>query len=288
MPDPDQRHPTPSDDRVVDRDVRIEQLLLSGLDHYFRAQFERAIDVWTRVLFLDREHPRARAYIERARAAVAERLRESEAFLHAGVEACDRGDVEEARALLNSAIERGGAHDTALSVLERVDRLESAATEQDAAGARRRAGARRARRSAVGERTPVARTPVLRWLVATLVVAVASVAVYRTGWSWTELLPGRFDPGAGVLVGPVRVVPETVPIPSAPELALERAEALAADGRYTDALDALSVVAFGDRLRTEVDEVIAELQRALLDEEAALAAGAPAAGDRARAENVVP
>ena len=30
---------------------------------------ERAIDVWTRVLFLDRSHTRARAYIDRARAA---------------------------------------------------------------------------------------------------------------------------------------------------------------------------------------------------------------------------
>ena len=57
--------------------------------HYFRGRFERAIDVWTRVLFLDRSHARARAYIDRARAAVAERVRESEALLHAGVEVCD-------------------------------------------------------------------------------------------------------------------------------------------------------------------------------------------------------
>ena len=53
----------------ADRDAKIEQLLLVGLDHYFAAQYDQAINVWTRALFLDRSHPRARAYIERARSA---------------------------------------------------------------------------------------------------------------------------------------------------------------------------------------------------------------------------
>ena len=58
------------------RESRIEELLLAGLDHYFSGQHELAISVWTRVLFLDRSHARARAYIERARGAIAERQRE--------------------------------------------------------------------------------------------------------------------------------------------------------------------------------------------------------------------
>src|SRR5207244_4224363 len=62
----------------VERDAKIEQLLLTGLDHYFLGQYDDAINVWTRALFLDRSHPRARAYIERARSAQAERQRESE------------------------------------------------------------------------------------------------------------------------------------------------------------------------------------------------------------------
>jgi cytochrome c-type biogenesis protein CcmH/NrfG len=66
----------PSSD--TDRDAKIEQLLLSGLDHYFASQYDQAINVWTRVLFLDRSHARARAYIERARSALAEQQRESE------------------------------------------------------------------------------------------------------------------------------------------------------------------------------------------------------------------
>ena len=119
----------------ADHAIKIEQLLLSDLDHYVRGRLERAIDVWTRVLFLDRSHARARAYIDRARAAVAERVRESEALLYAGVAACDRGDVPEARALLITAIARGGAHDEAWAVQNRVERLEMAGGEDPVAAA---------------------------------------------------------------------------------------------------------------------------------------------------------
>jgi len=74
-----------------DRDAKIEQLLLLGLDQYFAARYELAINVWTRALFLDRSHARARAYIERARSALAERQRESEELLQNGVAAFHRG-----------------------------------------------------------------------------------------------------------------------------------------------------------------------------------------------------
>ena len=84
------------------RDAKIEQLLLLGLDHYFAAEYEQAVNVWTRALFLDRSHPRARAYIERARSALSERLRQSEELLHGGVEAFNRGDTGEARRLLET------------------------------------------------------------------------------------------------------------------------------------------------------------------------------------------
>src|SRR6185369_9454672 len=53
----------------VDRDAKIEQLLLLGLDHYFAARYELAINVWTRALFIDRSHPRARLYRPRAQRA---------------------------------------------------------------------------------------------------------------------------------------------------------------------------------------------------------------------------
>src|SRR5215204_5531235 len=106
------------------RDAKIEQLLLVGLDHYFAADHELAINVWTRALFLDRNHARARAYIERARSALAERQRESEELIHSGVAAFDRGEAAEARRLLQAAVTQGAPTDEALVVLERLNRLE--------------------------------------------------------------------------------------------------------------------------------------------------------------------
>src|SRR5713101_6463798 len=107
----------------ANRDAKIEQLLLAGLDHYFAAQYDYAIGVWTRVLFLDRNHARARAYIERARSAQAERQRESEELLQRGVAAFQRGDGGEARRLVQAAIDGGAPTDEALAVLDRLNRL---------------------------------------------------------------------------------------------------------------------------------------------------------------------
>lgn len=108
----------------AEREAKIEHLLLAGLDHYFDGQYDQAINIWTRALFLDRGHARARAYIERARGALAERQRESEELLQRGLAAFDRGASAEARRLLEAAITRGAPRDEALSVLDRIQRLD--------------------------------------------------------------------------------------------------------------------------------------------------------------------
>src|SRR5918996_5708743 len=100
-----------------DREARIEQLLVLGLDHYFAEQHELAINVWTRVLFIDRGHARARAYIERGRSAAAERQRKGDELLHTGAAAFDRGDADAARELIASAVDHGPSRDGALALL---------------------------------------------------------------------------------------------------------------------------------------------------------------------------
>src|SRR5262245_43017244 len=120
MADPQKSGPRPFEAPAgADDDSRIEHLLITGLDHYFAGEFETAINLWTRVLFLDRNHDRARAYIDRARSAQAEQQRASEELVHEGLEAFDRGDVARARELLHDALERGASHDLALGVLGR-------------------------------------------------------------------------------------------------------------------------------------------------------------------------
>src|ERR1700730_10497634 len=132
MSDP-QPHPAssaPHGSSDSERAAKIEQLLLAGLDHYFTAQYEQAINVWTRALFLDRSHARTRAYIERARSALAERQRESEELLQNGLAAFNRGEGDEARRLLRAAINHGAPPDEALAVLDRLNRLEQGAAAQ--------------------------------------------------------------------------------------------------------------------------------------------------------------
>ncbi|NOT44836.1 MAG: hypothetical protein HOP14_09570 [Acidobacteria bacterium] len=108
-------------------DARIEQLLDAGLDHYFASQFDQAINVWTRVVFLDRGNTRARAYIDRARQALAEQQRQAEEFVARGVAAYDAGAIQEARVLFTRAVDLGGPSDTALLYLGRLSRLDGAA-----------------------------------------------------------------------------------------------------------------------------------------------------------------
>ena len=179
----------------ADRDAKIEQLLLAGLDHYFAAEYDHAISVWTRVLFLDRSHARARAYIERARSALAERQRESEELLQNGVAAFERGDGGEARRLVQAAIEGGAPTDEALAVLDRLDRLEtSPAAEPPSPSRRARTGA-----------TPAAAGSPAGWSALSItllfVLALAASGAYSAAvWGpldWRSMLPWQTPAGPG-------------------------------------------------------------------------------------------
>ena len=244
----------------ADRNVKIERLLLAGLDHYFQGQYERAIDVWSRVLFLDRSHARARAYIDRARAGLAERLRESEELVHTGVEAFERGDVGEARSLLTSAVERGGGRDEALTVLERLNRLEAAAGDVtvsppelpvDPSSGRGKA----ARVALPGRRVRVA--PLV--LFTFLLVAGGYLAV---SWGqWEALL---FGTAPSRTMTPVADIGVELPVPSGAEMVVARARRLIDARRLHAALVVLDSVASGDAQEAEADALRASIQRRLL------------------------
>ena len=163
----------------AERDAKVEQLLLVGLDHYFANRYELAINVWTRVLFLDRSHARARAYIERARSAQAERQRESEELLQNGVSAFERGEGGEARRLIEAAIEAGAPSEEAFAVLERLNRLETAAAPE--ATVRDRVRLTHAPKQATAVRRSVAGVAAAASAMAgTMVMAVAPLPITTT------------------------------------------------------------------------------------------------------------
>jgi tetratricopeptide (TPR) repeat protein len=250
-----------------DRDAKIEQLLLVGLDHYFASNYELAINVWTRALFLDRSHARARAYIDRARSALAERQRESEELLQNGVAAFQRGEGDEARRLLQAAIDGGAPSEEALAVLDRLNRFE--ATAQPAVSQRSDRSRRdRAQRDAgAGSRSAGRFGLAAMVIAASAVVALTGVAASKDLVDWRSMVAllttAGSDAAPAVLSGPV-ARDAALPLPRRGETALLRARALMAGGHLLDALGSLDAVRATDPQRADADRLRADIQRQLL------------------------
>jgi hypothetical protein len=227
---------------------QIEDLLIAGLDRYFAGRHEEAIHIWTRVLFIDRGHRRARAYIERARLALAERQREHETLLQDGVAAMGRGDTSAARVLLSRSVRDAGPDDRALAALAQLNRLEHAAASAPVPSAspwRADVPAPSARR----------RTP---W-TALLIIAILACGAAFVAFGAREWLPA---PGGDDTSTAVRA--QSLPIITTSEAALVRARTLRARGRLRDAAAALDVIPADDPARREADRLLTEIQEALL------------------------
>jgi hypothetical protein len=254
--------PQPIDSTVPERDkeARIEQLLLSGLDHYFAGQYDQAINVWTRVVFLERGHDRARAYIERARGALAERHRESEELLHRGVAAFDRGDNDEARDLITRAVEQGGPHDVALVFLERLNRLGGPFHPSDAP---RATPVERRLKPRNVEATERYGWPLRAFAVAALIAAVFA-GLLLGGVPLLDWLSGN-PTGEPVQERAITAQPEPVPVARSAEVVITRARSLQSGGHLHDALRVLEQVDAADPLRAAADRLRADVQRQLLD-----------------------
>ena len=248
-----------------ERDARIEELLLVGLDHYFAGRHELAINIWTRVLFLDRSHGKARAYIERARSALAETHRQAEELIHTGQAALDRGDHGAARRLLTSA-ERAGGGDEALSLLHRLDRLDAAAPSM----ARTRSSPAGAEEFAHSD-VRAARDARLAWVFACIATGVLLAAVLG-GYIWLVADPFELTVG-----GAPAARAQPLPMPSGSEIRLARARRLYAQGELRAALALLEAGEVDERHAASVNELRTTIQRQLLDA-GRQRAGFPAAG----------
>jgi hypothetical protein len=241
-----------------EHDAKTEDLLLTGLDHYFAGNYQQAINVWTRVLFLDRGHARARAYIDRARSALAEQQRESEEMMHSGVAAFNRGEIELARHLLTSAVDRGGPQELALPILARLNRLEAAITAVETAHRPHvsRQGGDRAL-------APPRRRSVSPVLWVGLVVVLSAVGLVMMRGDDFDLSSLTLSPTSGTRTVMVSA-DERLPLPQPGEIALQRARRLFKTGHPTDALTALDTIRASDVLRPDADRLRAEIQRELL------------------------
>jgi len=253
-------HARDASSAAADRDAKIEQLLLAGLDHYFAGRYEHAINIWTRALFFDRAHPRARAYIDRARSALAERQRQSEALLHDGLAAFERGEGDEARRLLSAAIDGGAPADEAAALLGRLDRLAFAAPagEHDPGAADT---AEPPARAAAPRRAGVR----VLFAVGSLVMVAAAGVLAAAAWDRLQFRAlFTVDDAPAARARPV-AYDGSLPIPRRAETALTRARALASAGHLRDALAMLDLVRPTDSQKAEADRLRADIQRELLN-----------------------
>lgn len=246
MPD-NKRLPLERLDETATRDGQIDVLLEEGLDRYFNGRYEDAIHLWTRVLFLDRTHPRARAYIDRARTGLAEAHRKSEELLQTSRDLLEQGRTDAARELLAEAVAATG------------DDLQSAAL-----------------------RVQLERRERAQVLVSPAPLPKPQVAI--PGWTWrpaSPLLMAIFAlAGLGVLLGglalidlsegdrPVapslKVTDTRLPAPSSTQVALIRARALISRGRLAEALQKLESIPAASPERVEADSLRIEIQQLLL------------------------
>jgi tetratricopeptide (TPR) repeat protein len=254
----------------ADRDRRVEGLLVEGLDLYFSGQYDDAIHLWTRVLFLDRTDARARAYIDRARSALAERQRRAEELLHASQRLLEKGDTARARDLLTEAVATSGDDERAADVrvrLERVERLRAA--DRLASPAESSGTAPLVHRM----RRPSSASP---WRLAAAVTAILMMVILASApaiQDWIGAGPVGQDLASAAPAVPLSVL-------SSSQVAFVRARTLFARGRLAEALRALERVDPRSSTRDQADQLRVDIQQLLLasGEEHAPALRRPEAG----------
>ena len=233
----------------ADRNSLCETLLDEGLARYFDGRYEDAIHLWTRVLFLDRSHARARAYIDRARSMLAERQRRSDEMLETSRDLLDQGHTDAARHLLSEAIAATGDDDRASALRLKLDQLERASAMPVAM-----------------PHTPPGRDlprglawPRGRWASLGALAALALVIAALT------IPVARDQIGFG---SPDAVIATTstaaLPLLSSADVALVRARNLYNGGRLAEALQALDRISPESPVRAEADGLRVNIQRLLL------------------------
>jgi len=242
-----------SDPETADRDGQIEALLVDGLDRYFARRYDEAIHLWTRVLFLDRSHARARAYIERARTALAERQRRAEELLDKGHRLIDQGQTDAARDVLAEAVAATGDDERASAFRLRLERVERA----------RGHGADQRRSAAAEARPQPAWIFRLTRLGPTELVAASAAAGLFLALAAALAVQSVMGP-AERPTDTLTTSTATLPVLSSADVALVRARTLYGRGRLAEALRALDRVGADSPSRTAADQLRIEIQRLLL------------------------
>jgi tetratricopeptide (TPR) repeat protein len=103
-------------------DGRIRELLEEGRSAFERAEYQDAIDAWSRIFLIDIDHQEAAQRIEEARRLKAEQERQVEELFHDAMGKLDAGQRAEAKTLLERVLKLQPGHLAAREYLENMDR----------------------------------------------------------------------------------------------------------------------------------------------------------------------
>jgi tetratricopeptide (TPR) repeat protein len=123
LPD-DSVPPGPEPEAALDRESeeRVDQLLSEGQAAFEAAEYQSAIDSWSRIFLIDIDHPEANRRIELARKLKAEIERKLEETHHDALTALDDGELEVAADGFRKVLSLQPTH---LAAQEHLDRLEA-------------------------------------------------------------------------------------------------------------------------------------------------------------------
>jgi tetratricopeptide (TPR) repeat protein len=109
---------------------KTSDLLRQGKTFLNAGHYQQAINVWTRILFLDRGNSAAREAIDRAKRSMAERQRELDALVGEAAKHADKGERRQAKRLLARVLTLDPRHTEGRSLWEKLEATELRAEAQ--------------------------------------------------------------------------------------------------------------------------------------------------------------
>lgn len=244
-------------------ELKTEELYRQGEELYAKGLFQRAIHIWTRILFLDRGNAEARKSIDRAKRALAERQRRLDAEVVAAGRVLEEGRIEEARRRIRAVLAVDPRHVEGVQIAERIA-VRDRRHEQSKSGAVNvplevtPAPSKRGLLVRVSKKSP-ARSDAVASPLKMAVFVLASVLVFAAGALYLHLNWDSFVSDGAFASSSSRMGlsdPESPSLPDSAELRYYNGARLFAKGRYREALSELSLV---DR-----DSPVAERARSLI------------------------
>ena len=250
------------------------ELMDLGEEFFQSGQFDQAIHVWTRILFLHRGHPKARKRIDGAKRAIAEQLRKLDLAVVEAGRYLESGQRHQARQQLSHvlAIDQGHAEARALLVrLETLERRDEARCYpaptlppleiSESKGRRRR---RRMKAKGIGsEKTnPASTLKMAAFLFCALCLFGLGGVYLHIHWDFLVSDHGfaQTHPTESEKLGQSR----DLPLPEADELHFYNGARLHAKGEYRAALSELSLVDRQSGFFEEARSLILRIEERLL------------------------